>query len=208
MEKKLGHIIKKVRNYLFRNGLSNLSFEQLNEFGIDTELLQEYVGDIRGLVGAVLEYERRSFESIFRQHNFDGMNAIEILFTVSQEIYERYEHLTPSITMEFNEIFPELYNEHMTYRMGFIYDKILINMQKGIAQGMYRSDLSIEMLGRMYLAKLEDMHNTDLYPPDRFKFGTIYDVMIDSFIKSIATEDGLNFYKHRKQLLSVLSFGR
>ena len=96
----------------------------------------------------------------------------------------------------------------MEQRMNFIFDKIQINVQKGIAQGMYRDDLDCKSVGLMYLSKLEDMHNPELYPPERFKFGTIYDTMIDSFVKNIATDDGLSYYRQRKQLLSVLSFGR
>jgi hypothetical protein len=101
-----------------------------------------------------------------------------------------------------------VYKKHMDERMEFIFDKIKINIEKGMAQGMYRDDLSSEMVGRMYLSRLEDMHNPELYPPERFKFGTIYDTMIDQFVKSIGTEDGINYYRQRKQLLGVLSFGR
>ncbi|WP_421920504.1 hypothetical protein [Marinifilum sp.] len=208
MDKEFVRIIEKVRAFLLKNGLKDFSFEKIIDFGVSERDISSFVNSKEELVEKILEYERKSFEAIFLEYNFDGQNAIDILFIVSQEINDKFEHVTPSITMELENYFPEIYAKHMEVRMGFIFDKIQINIQKGIAQGMYRNDLSGEMVGRMYLSRLEDMHNPELYPPERFKFGTIYDTMIDKFVKSIATEDGLIYYRQRKQLLGVLSFGR
>jgi len=208
MDKDFVQILEKVRAYLFKNGLRGFSFEKVKDFGVSPSDVSKFVNSVEELVEKILEYERKTFESIFIQYNFEGQNAIDILFIVSQEMNDRFENLTPSVTMEFESYFPEVYRKHLDVRMEFIFDKIKINIEKGMAQGMYRDDLSAEMVGRMYLSRLEDMHNPELYPPERFKFGTIYDTMIDQFVKSIGTEDGINYYRQRKQLLGVLSFGR
>jgi len=208
MEKAFIQIIEKVRKFLMQEGMGDISLEKLEAAGIVKDELVKFVQTKEELVEKVLEFERDSFSQIFLEYDFEGQNAIDILFIVSQEINERFVNVSPSVTMEFEKYFPEIYKKHMELRMNFIFEKIQINVQKGIAQGMYREDLSPEIVGRMYLSRLEDMHNPELYPPDRFKFGTIYNTMIDSFVKSIATEDGLSYYRHRKQLLSVLSFGR
>ena len=208
MDKEFVQIIEKVRAYLYKNGIDGFSFEKMKDFGVSPSDVSKFVNSVEELVEKILEYERKSFESIFLQYNFEGQNAIDILFIVSQEINDRFEDVTPSITMELESHFPEVYEKHMAERMEFIFDKIQINIQKGIDQGMYRDDLSCEMVGRMYLSRLEDMHNPELYPPERFKFGTIYDTMIDEFVKSIGTEGGISYYRQRKQLLGVLSFGR
>ena len=208
MDKAFVQIIEKVRKLLLQEGVGDVSLEKFESAGISKEEISKYVNSKEELVEKVLEFERTSFVKIFLDYNFEGQNAIDILFSVSQEINDRFEDVSPAVTMELEKHFPKIYKEHMDKRMDFIFDKIQINVEKGIAQGMYREDLSAEIVGRMYLSKLEDMHNPELYPPERFKFGTIYDTMIDSFVKSIATDDGLTYYRHRKQLLSVLSFGR
>ena len=40
-------------------------------------------------------------------------------------------------------------------------------------QGMYKKDISSEMIARMYIAKLNDIHNPQIYPPEGFTFATI-----------------------------------
>ncbi len=208
MDKKFIEIIEKARGYLIRNGYRNFCMEHIKDLGITEEDVLKYVSSKEEMVEKILEYERNSFEQIFKDYNFSGQNAIDILFIVSQEINERFEDVSPSVTMELEQCFPDIYAKHLEKRMAFIYEKIKINVEKGIAQGMYRSDLGSEIVARMYLAKLEDMHNPELYPPDKFKFGTIYNTMINEFVKSIATEEGLLYFKQRKQFLGVLSFGK
>ncbi len=208
MDKEFIEIIEKARGYLLQNGYRNFCMEHINDLGITQEDVLKYVSSKEEMVEKILEYERNSFEQIFKEYDFSGRNAIDILFVVSQEINERFEDVSPSVTMDLEQCFPEIYAKHLEKRMAFIFDKIQINVTKGIDQGMYRSDLSPEIVGRMYLAKLEDMHNPELYPPEKFRFGTIFNTMINQFVKSIATEEGLSYFRQRQQFLGVLSFGK
>ena len=91
-------------------------------------------------------------------------------------------------------------------RSYFIYEKIKINIEKGMEQGMYKKDISSEMIARMYIAKLNDIHNPDIYPPEGFTFATIFNNLIDGVIKNITNEEGRRYYKQRKQLYSILNF--
>lgn len=58
----------------------------------------------------------------------------------------------------------------------------------------------------MYIAKLNDIHNPDIYPPEGFTFATIFNNLIDGVIKNITNEEGRRYYKQRKQLYSILNF--
>ena len=101
---------------------------------------------------------------------------------------------------------PDIFEEHMQMRSDFIYEKIKINIEKGMEQGMYKKDISSEMIARMYIAKLNDIHNPDIYPPEGFTFATIFNNLIDGVIKNITNEEGRRYYKQRKQLYSILNF--
>ena len=73
-------------------------------------------------------------------------------------------------------------------------------------QGMYKKDVSSEMIARMYIAKLNDIHNPEIYPPEGFTFATIFTTLIDNVVKNITNEEGRAYYKQRKQLYRVLNF--
>lgn len=199
-------MVEKLRNYISRYGIKDFNEEHLKKVGLSLEELKENFADHRDMVKAILEHERKCFEEIFNEYNFEGWNAIDIMLIVSNEINNRFFNVTPSVTVTLSEIFPEIFEEHLQMRSDFIYEKIKINIEKGMEQGMYKKDISSEMIARMYIAKLNDIHNPQIYPPDGFTFATIFNNLIDNVIKSITNEDGRNYYKQRKQLYSILNF--
>ena len=173
-------LAEKLRTYISKYGINDFNEEHLQKVGLTLEELKENFTDRKDIVKAILEHERRCFEEIFNEYNFEGWNAIDIMLIVS--------------------------DEHMQMRSDFIYEKIKINIEKGMEQGMYKKDISSEMIARMYIAKLNDIHNPDIYPPEGFTFATIFNNLIDGVIKNITNEEGRRYYKQRKQLYSILNF--
>lgn len=192
------HILLKVRDLSIKNGVSILSFEHIcKSLSIDIVELKRFAPTEQILVEKLLEFERETFSSIFDKYNFEGVNAIDILLTVSSEVSHRFNEITPSVTLELQTMYPEVYQKHIELRIDFIFEKIKINIQKGIAQGMYRDDLSIELLSRLYISRLIDLHNAVFFPPEKFSFKLLFEVMFENFIRGIATEEGLKYYSKR-----------
>ncbi len=197
----------KIRKFIYKYGLQNASIEEAEKAGIDTQKILLKYGSLSNLVEQLLAYERQSFEEIFNQYDFEGLNAIDILLIVGQEINQRFYHLSPSVTLGMKKHFPQIYEQHVVQRLEYIYDKIKINIEKGIAQKVYRQDVSVEMMARLYVSKLNEIHDPEIYPASELTFGTIFSRLIKDFIYANATEDGIDYYKQRKQLYNVLSFG-
>lgn len=199
-------LAEKLRTYISRYGINDFTEEHLLTVGLNMSDLKENFVNREEIVETILTHERVCFERIFNEYNFEGWNAIDILLLVSNEINDRFFDVTPSVTMALSKAFPEIFETHKNLRSDFIYEKIKINIEKGMQQGMYKKDISCEMLSRMFIAKLNDIHNPEIYPPEGFNFNTIFTNLIDNLVKSITNEEGKNYYKQRKQLYSVLNF--
>jgi hypothetical protein len=201
MDSTLREIIEKFRDYLYTmNGKAEINVDIIStKIGIPREEILSYVKGEDELVEKVLDFERHRFEEIFKIHDFEGVNAIDILLIVSRELAEKFMDISPSVTFVLKKHFPDIYQEHFTRRSDFIYDKIKINLSKGISQGMYRNDLSIELIARLYLSRLIDLHNPDFFPAEQFSFETLFDVMFENFIRGIAKPEGLAYYEKKKK---------
>ena len=68
---------------------------------------------------------------------------------------------------------------------------------------MYRNDLSIELVARLYIRRLIDLHNPEFFPADKFSFQTLFDVMFDTFIRGISNEKGIAYYEKQKSNLAL-----
>jgi TetR/AcrR family transcriptional regulator, cholesterol catabolism regulator len=204
MEKSVVEILDKVREVFFKNGVRRLSVQAIcREVGISKTTFHKYFSGKSDLVEKLLVLERQNFEIIFDTDRFDGsVNAIDILLMVSIEVSNRFTDVSPSMTFEMKKYYPEIYHKHVDDRLEFIFDKISINLRKGIKQGVYRDDLSVELVSRLYMRRLIDLHNPEFFPAEKFSFQTLFDVMFDHFIRGIANEKGIEYYEKQKKNIS------
>ncbi len=206
MTEKKYLLAEKLRTYISQYGINDFTADHLSNVGLSLEELKEYFADRKDIVNTILEYERKCFEEIFDEYNFEGWNAIDIMLIVGNEINNRFFNVSPSVTVAFAESFPDIFQMHQDKRSEFIFEKIKINIEKGMAQGIYKNDVSSEMIARMYIAKLNDIHNPQIYPAEVFSFATIFNTLIDNVINNITSEEGKKYYKYRKQFYNALNF--
>lgn len=207
MDDKLIDILERVREQFYRYGVRSVSMDDIcRDLGLSKKKLYQFVHSKTELVEKLLELERQNFEVIFSTHNFEGVNAIDILLIVSRNLGDRFRDISPSMTFDLKKYYPEIYHKHVDERIEFIYNKIQINLQKGISQGMYRDDLSIELVARLYIRRLIDLHNPEFFPADKFSFQTLFDVMFDNFIRGIANQNGIDYYEKQKKKLNLKKY--
>jgi hypothetical protein len=202
-EQKL--LLNSIRDLANREGIEAIAIEKLHgNSDISSEVLVKYYINEKDLVRDILTEERKMFEVIFEDHNFDGYNdAIDILFTVVKEMSTKFYNLSPSVTVQYKDIFPEVYQQHLDERADFIFRKIQVNLRKGIYEGMYRDDVSIELVARRYISRLMDLQNPDTFPVENFSINTMFYQMFESFVKSIATEKGMIYFEEKKKKVNL-----
>ena len=196
MDEKLKEILVKARDLSFTYGFRSMSMDDISrKLGISKSTLYKCVKNKKDLVSKVLEFERYGFKNIFDEYDFEGVNAIDILLTVSKEISKNFRNVNPSITFELKKYYPKIYQEHIEIRTNFVFEKIKINLQKGISQGIYREDLSIELAARLYISRLIDLHNPEFFPPEEFNFQTLFDFMFENWIRGISKPEGIAYFE-------------
>lgn len=201
MKEELILLMGKIRDIANRDGIEKITISELSKQPeIAAELKKNKITTDKKLAEYILESERNTFEVIFKDNNFDeNFEAIDILFTVSREMGSRFFSLSPSVTHKYKELYPVIFQKHIEKRIAFIFDKISINLKKGISQGLYRSDVSIELVARLYISRLIDLHDPDNFPPEEFSFQTMFMQMFESFVKNIVTEKGMRHFEHKKK---------
>ena len=193
------HFIQQIRQIARKEGLNPVTLEKLKELpSVSNELLNKYIKNNKELARLILENEKKQMEQVLSIYEKDDDNAIDLLFRASRDIADKFHSLSPVLTNQYKELYPELYKEFFDYKASYVFDKIFFNIQRGIWQGLYRDDVSTELVARRYISRLIDLHNPDNFPPEEFSFSTVFIEMFENFVKSIATEKGLQYWEERK----------
>ena len=205
MTEKIRILIDQIRALANEKGIEAITLEKLHKNSdFSSDLLSKYFENNEILVEYILENERNKFEVIFVDHDFNGyFDAIDILFTVSKEMAGKFYNLSPSVTHSYVKLYPKVYEEHLEKRVDFIFEKIKVNLHKGIQEGLYRDDVSIELVARRYISRLLDLHNPANFPPEEFSFTTLFMQMFDNFVLSIATDKGIKHYNEKRKTIKL-----
>jgi len=191
-------LVEDVRKLLSGYTSRKFTFQNLaKDLDLPLEVLVRAFGTETGLVEEILNYEQQNLENIFSDFDFAGINAIDGLLIVSKEINNKFVNIIPSITFDLRSVFPEVRQKFVDKRVRFVSDKIKANFEQGMRQGMYRPDLSAELVSRIYISRLIDLHNPDFFPNETISFSVLFDVMFDTFIRGICTDEGKNYYEKK-----------
>ena len=191
-------LVEDVRKLLSGFKSNEFTFQNLaKELNLPIATLVNTFGSEAGLVEEILNFEQQNLENIFSEYDFEGTNSIDDLLVVSKEINDKFDYILPSITFDLRSRFPEVRQKFVEKRISFVNAKIKSNFEIGMQQGMYRHDLSTELVARIYMSRLIDIHNPDFFPNETISFSVLFDVMFDTFIRGICTEEGKNYYEKK-----------
>jgi TetR/AcrR family transcriptional regulator, cholesterol catabolism regulator len=191
-------LVEEVRKILSGYTSDEFTFQNLaKDINKPKEILVEAFGTESVLVEEILNFEQQNLENIFSEADFTDINAIDGLLHVSKEISNKLVNILPCITFDLRLKFPEVRQSFVEKRINFVDSKIKGNFEDGMAQGMYRPDLSPELISRIYISRLIDMHNPDLFPNQTISFSVLFDVMFDTFIRGICTVEGKDHYEKK-----------
>jgi hypothetical protein len=198
MQKTNLPLIEDIRKVVAGYKSGDLTFAKLSkDINITTELLTQEFRSEAGLVEEILDYEQSKLEELFLGLDFTDENAIDSLLRVSKEINKNFNKVLPCITFDLRIDFPDARKQFVEKRIQFVTERIKSNFDEGMQQGMYRPDLSAELISRLYISRLLDIHNPAFFPNETISFSILFDVMFETFILGICTEAGKVYYQKK-----------
>lgn len=198
MDDKLRMILKESSHLFIKYGLRSLSMDDIcREIGISKKTLYQYVANKTELISKTLDFVVKDAVSAVEQATQEGCNAIDQLLIVSRKVCSEMHHFNPSITFDLQKYYPEIYRNFNQAKKEIIFRQIVENMKRGISEGLYRDDLPVDLVARLYVQKLEYINDPDFLQSEDFSFSNMFQVMFDNHIRGISNVKGLAYYENQ-----------
>ena len=203
MDEKKEEILKKANRIFHTYGIKSVSMEDISkELRISKKTLYQYVNNKTDLLQKVIDYQFYKDENRIVQVINNNYNAIDTLIEVSKLINEELKEFKPNIIMfDLKKYYPDILEYLIDKKRRHFYDYIKSNLEQGIKEGLYRNDLNIDLITKLYIRKMEDMHDPDGFLNGNVSFEKIIEVMFDNHIRGIVNEKGINYYEKKRQVL-------
>ncbi len=161
--------------------------------GMSKKTLYQYVDNKDDLITKALEYviEKNTFKLI--EEN-EELNAIDVLLEISRMVRIETNEINPVVVFDLHKYYPIIYRNIFVKKRDMIYSDICKNFHRGIKEGIYRIDLDIDIVARLYVKNLMEIHDPEFI---NAPFSKIFQVMFDSHIRSIVNNRGLAYYEQQ-----------
>lgn len=203
MDEKFERILSESLRLFMKNGIRSITMDDIaKELGISKKTIYQYVANKTELVEKVLAYMSEQERIVCIDGDTTKMNAIDILLTVSRNVSRQLKDFNPINAFELQKYYPAIFREFVIRKRDHVFLQVKRNFEQGISEGLYRIDLNIDLVARLYVQKLEDVHNQEFLESVNFGFEKVFEVMFDNHIRGIANADGLAYYENQIKMLN------
>jgi AcrR family transcriptional regulator len=204
MELKTRNIADRARGVFMKYGIRSVSMDDIcRELGMSKKTLYQYFGNKSDLVRRMLQQSIEDFEVHINAIRQQGHDAIDDLLEMSRVIDEHMKKVSLAISFDLQKYYPEIHREYLEKKRDFASRYLRENIEKGIKEGYYRPDLNIDLIAKLYIQKIEDLHDPNYYKSDEISFTEVFHVMFENHVRGIANENGLRYYEERKKTLKL-----
>lgn len=179
-------------------GIKSITMDDVaRELGISKKTLYQYITDKNDLVGKFIENEialrKEEICKCFRI----GYNAIEELFEISLFMNRILRNQNTATEHDLKKYYPIHFHKALTAKREGIYNYILVNLKKGVSEGLYRSEMNKDIIAKLYLWKSENIHFDELFTLEEFTSRKLFLELLNYHIRGIATEKGIKILERK-----------
>jgi hypothetical protein len=125
-------------------------------------------------------------------------NAIHEVFLAFDMVQEMFANMNPSVLFDMQKYHPGTFKKYQDYKNGFLYETIKSNIERGIAEELYRSDIDVDILTRYRIHSIMLAFNPEVFPNNRTALVHIEQQLLEHFLFGLATPKGQQLIEQYK----------
>ncbi len=202
MNEDFKNMMVKVRELYNKYGIKSITMDDVaKELGISKKTLYQFVSDKDDLVGKFIDNEIEIRQEQICKCLSGVWNAIEELFEISIFMTKVMRDQNPATEYDLKKYYPQHYQKTVKIRRERMYNYILLNLKKGKEEGLYRQDLDENIIAKLYLWRLENIHFEEMFKTEEYTSIRLFIELLTYHVRGIATQEGINVLEEKiKQL--------
>ena len=199
METKEQDIIEKALRVFMRQGIKSVNMDDMSKaLGISKKTLYLFVKDKEELVEKATDlFGQKEIEAI-KEISAQKVNAIDESLLIKKWVLSILENVHPAVAFDLEKYYPAVSRKMQENRRKVVYKSIFNNIIKGQKEGLYRKDISPEIISRIYIGRMEMLLDPNVFPPQQFHMSDVYLESFHYHIRGIASEKGLKILEQPK----------
>jgi AcrR family transcriptional regulator len=184
-------ILNKATELFLEQGFKSVTMDDLAmEMGISKKTIYSHYQNKTALVEESTAHLLSSISCGIDTIRGLKKNPIEELYEIKKFVMLHLKGEKSSPQYQLQKYYPEIHRvmRHRQYEM--MEDCVLENIKRGIDQGIYRENLNIDFVARIYFSGVTSIKDLKLFPVSKFPIGKLMDEYLEYHLRGIVTPDG------------------
>ncbi len=186
-------ILKHATDLFLSYGFKSVTMDDIaNKIGMSKKTIYQHFDNKTKLVEATTMY---LFEFISNGINHIcelETNPIEEIYSIKQFVMEHLKDEKSSPQYQLQKYYPAIFNTLKDKQFCVMQDCVTKNLDRGVNLGLYRKDIHIDFIARLYFNGVTVIKDKDLFPEDTFSMHMLMNNYLEYHLRGICTPKGLD----------------
>lgn len=190
-------ILQKAVTLFLNFGFKSVTMDDLaTEMGISKKTIYAHFSTKTKLVEAASLYIFDIISTGINKISAKKLNVIEETFEIKNFAMKHLNSERSSPQYQLNKYYPKIAS--LLYKMQFeiMQSFVIENLKRGIETEIYREDIPVSFISRIYFIGITGIKDHDLFPSEKFTTIELMDNYIEYHLRAIVTEKGLQTLNH------------
>jgi len=165
-------------------------FDISRESGVSKKTVYEHFRDKEDLVNEGMSFLLNGHMEQFKDFRQHSANAIEELIKELEYMELLGKTVNPVMLYEIQKYHADIWKSVESFKKDCVLGFISDNLQRGVKEGLYRSDLKMDIIARMRQLQVEAVFDHVQYPAAQYNMHEVMTELMHHFILGIATLNG------------------
>ena len=185
-------ILQKATELFLSHGFKSVTMDDIAEgMGISKKTVYTHFSTktqlVEGVTHHLFEIISRGIDAIRDQHK----NPIEEMYEIKKFVMSNLKGEKASPIFQLQKYYPEIFQTVRQKQLEKMRECTVENLQKGIEKGVYRSNLNLGFVSRIYFLGMNGIKDENIFPRSEFSSKEIHEEFLNYHLRGIVTPKGL-----------------
>lgn len=189
-------ILDKASDLFLSYGFKSVTMDELAEsLGMSKKTIYAHFDNKSKLVEAATFHVFDKICSGIQSIVDEDRNPIEELFAIKTYAIKNLKDEKSSPQHQLQKYYPKIYRKLVERQYEFMREFVVCNLKKGIELGLFRQELDVSFISRLYFMGMVGIKNTELFPRAAGNMDELITDYLDYHLRAIVTPRGLEMLK-------------
>ncbi len=193
----LSTVIAEASELFSKYGIRSVTMEDLSRsLGISKKTIYNFVDNKKDLVDKAIEAFLIDECKICDQISEKNHNAIEEMVEIGNYVSQHLSSLNSSLVYDLKKYYRNSWQRVERHRLNYVYSKIKQNIEKGKAQGLYRSTLNASLVAKFYINQSHQLISEESFPASQYDLVKVYWEYLRYHFNGICSQSGKEYMEN------------